>query len=577
MTTADYLEQLQHDREDLVDNLETKGITGLTGDETFTELVPEVLNIETTPDTTDLRSVINMTDAGITTQTPFSDYSQKLYDGYINTLKDVNTLVDNMPQNTYTGEYIDIESINGLQPVKTILTKESTQDGTPTPSNPIEIKTIKGIKNLTDTSVGNYEQGGIDSSGNKTTTASNIRSTFYAEVKPNTKYTIKVNKPVTNIRFAEYNSNKTFLLLSTFSWVDKVTIITRSDTKYIIWIMNYDNTSLTDEQRKQIMEVIDLMLIEGEQQTPYVSYNKNFIYEKIIGKNKYNKIYTSWYRNNSTDFDNETTDNNVNYVRSNSFKINGNKTYTISGVPEEMVFAEVRTYNENKEYLGSLNTSTFTLNSNVKYISLLIDFTNYSGGTNRYDVIKNANIQIEEGTTATTYEANKDYPVILLNDNEIAGIGDYKDELIIDFNGHCWLNKKVDKVVLNGDETIFYASTGNWTFRYTPTEQLIYDDSSNYSHVMCNYFEGKATGIDLAISSYQRQIVFRYDEYKTGSSTDFKNWLSTHNTIVYYVLDTPILIDLQYDVDLRLFNGTNTITNSENADMEIKYIKDTYE
>lgn len=45
MTTADYLTQLEQDREDLVDNLETKGITGLTGDETFTELVPEVLNI----------------------------------------------------------------------------------------------------------------------------------------------------------------------------------------------------------------------------------------------------------------------------------------------------------------------------------------------------------------------------------------------------------------------------------------------------------------------------------------------------------------------------------------------------
>lgn len=45
MTTADYLTQLQQDREDLVDNLEAKGITGLSGDETFTELVPEVLNI----------------------------------------------------------------------------------------------------------------------------------------------------------------------------------------------------------------------------------------------------------------------------------------------------------------------------------------------------------------------------------------------------------------------------------------------------------------------------------------------------------------------------------------------------
>lgn len=45
-TTSDYLIQLQQDREDLVDNLEAQGIDDLTGDETFTELVPRVLDIE---------------------------------------------------------------------------------------------------------------------------------------------------------------------------------------------------------------------------------------------------------------------------------------------------------------------------------------------------------------------------------------------------------------------------------------------------------------------------------------------------------------------------------------------------
>jgi len=46
MTTIEQnLTQLVQDRDDLVTNLTTKGITGLTGDETFTELVPEVLNI----------------------------------------------------------------------------------------------------------------------------------------------------------------------------------------------------------------------------------------------------------------------------------------------------------------------------------------------------------------------------------------------------------------------------------------------------------------------------------------------------------------------------------------------------
>ena len=52
-TIEQNLTQLIQDRDNLVTNLTTKGISGLTGDETFTELVPEVLNIPsggTTPE-----------------------------------------------------------------------------------------------------------------------------------------------------------------------------------------------------------------------------------------------------------------------------------------------------------------------------------------------------------------------------------------------------------------------------------------------------------------------------------------------------------------------------------------------
>lgn len=68
MNTADYLAQLQQDREDLVDNLEAKGITGLSGDETFTELVPEVLNIPSGS------SGVDWSDIGYTNQPALIDY-----------------------------------------------------------------------------------------------------------------------------------------------------------------------------------------------------------------------------------------------------------------------------------------------------------------------------------------------------------------------------------------------------------------------------------------------------------------------------------------------------------------------
>lgn len=112
-------------------------------------------------------------------------------------------------------------------------------------------------------------------------------------------------------------------------------------------------------------------------------------------------------------------------------------------------------------------------------------------------------ITITDGTTTRNY-------TIPLGNNEIAGIGDYKDELIIDSNGHCWLNKKTAKINSYNGETIttdYMSTTGSLT---------------------------------------------------TGAT-------------VYYVLDTPQLIDLNYDVDIRLFKGNNIITNSENMYMEIKY------
>lgn len=86
MTTSDYLEQLVQDRDDLVDNLTTKGITGLTGDETFTELVPEVLNIPSGGGTTEVEEK----------DVNFYDYDGKLLYSYT---KSQFLALESMPEN----------------------------------------------------------------------------------------------------------------------------------------------------------------------------------------------------------------------------------------------------------------------------------------------------------------------------------------------------------------------------------------------------------------------------------------------------------------------------------------------
>jgi len=72
-----YLDQLDQDKDDLVTNLTEKGITGLTGDETFTELVPEVLNIPS--------SILPT----FTSLNDFNNYWKQSFDIFDNYLKSV--------------------------------------------------------------------------------------------------------------------------------------------------------------------------------------------------------------------------------------------------------------------------------------------------------------------------------------------------------------------------------------------------------------------------------------------------------------------------------------------------------
>lgn len=399
-TTSDYLNQLEQDREDLVDNLETKGITGLTGDETFTELVPEVLNIESSVDTTDIRNVINMTNANITSQTPFSDYPQSLYTGYITVLKDKYELIDNMPKSISVGS---ISEGLGLPIYEDKMSKVSTQDGTPTPENPIAIKTVIGYRNLFNPNqtleFGQYSNG--------TWATSNYRiTTEYIPTKKGEKWNIYIDK----------------------------------DDIQKICLINYN---LFDE-------------------------NENWIGSRVEnGDISFNGYKSHFFEINL---------DNVSYMRI---------TFRSSvGTYEPITFDKIR---------NSISQLTIGLDEKpyIPYGTNWI-YTTISDGTN---------------SITTT---------IPLNENEIVGKLTVLDELIIDKNGHCWLNKKFNKIDSYNGETIttdYMSTTG---------------------------------GLD------------------TGAT-------------VYYVLDTPQLIDLNYTADLTLYEGNNTITNSEDMDMEIKYIKDTYE
>ena len=304
----------------------------------------------------------------------------------------VNDLELNEPINTATGTSISLTDAYNMNIVNLELSKESTQDGTPTPEEPVEIKTVTGYRNLFNKDNANIISGYVDASK----------------------------------KIVSYANNK------------------------LIWIECEGNTTYTVEKLNYINKSLSISFAETEPQ----------INDIMISK--------------------QTVSNNIATVTSPA-----NAHYLLASI-----------YNDT-DYQASKSLQEILDNYAIYQSSTELPYVPY--GTN-WLALTNTN-----GTDTNYY-------TIPLRENEIVGKLTNFDKLLIDIDGHCWLNKVFAKIDSYDGETIttdYISTTG---------------------------------GLD-------------------------------EGATIYYV-DTPQLIDLLYDVNLRLFNGNNTITNNEIADMVIKYVVD---
>lgn len=209
--------------------------------------------------------------------------------------------------------------------------------------------------------------------------------------------------------------------------------------------------------------------------------------------------------------------------------------------------------------------TTLSITSNKKYISM------YSKGANTLKLFTdNFDIQLEKGSTPTTYEPYIEPQTfnIPLGDIELCKIDTYEDK-IYSSNGRFYLRKENGKVTLNGSESGWENTYGTNLF---DINKFLNSKPFIVGYGLCNYcrYNSVQSGINNALSNgefalqkYTGNVDAEYSIFIKNTSfnnvNDFKTWLSTHNTIVYYPLSTPTTIEITQENYPSLYNALKQI------------------
>lgn len=208
-------------------------------------------------------------------------------------------------------------------------------------------------------------------------------------------------------------------------------------------------------------------------------------------------------------------------------------------------------YNIDNNILGTRNLKiNIPKNYNASYMRVTLQ---HNGATTiTPNEIENIKPMIEQGSTATEYEPyTETRQKITIPEGEFAGKIDdtYKDQFRINYNEqdgkyHLYLDKVIGKVVLNGSENWSDRPTYEYCDRFVAS-QIFNQNLKSIKNKNDRFIMGQVnynTYPYLAINV--NQIIINFSEKNITSLEQFKQWLSTNNVELYYVLNEPYTLDL---------------------------------
>ena len=265
-------------------------------------------------------------------------------------------------------------------------------------------------------------------------------------------------------------------------------------------------------------------------------------------------------------------------IRSQNYtEVKENQIYTIStteyNTTKGTILIGISFYTENDYSTARILESgwnslpyTFTIPQNCKFIRFIFRITSSLGDSLIVDTDVN-NVQLEQGSKANAYTPYGTTPI------ELCKIGNYQDYFYK--SGSKWyLHKEIGKAIFNGDESWSYSAS-NLVF-YTDVLTL----SRTNSNLFCNRFlkvNNSTTYANMNTGEIKydglgsKRIIIKYTDIT--SAADFKTWLASNNTKVYYPLetatdteitDTTLISQLEAIYNAPLYEETNiTQTNND--------------
>jgi hypothetical protein len=448
------------------------------------------------------------------------------------------------PQFELSSTATDYEPFTGMQP-------------SPNPDFPQEIHTINKDnanivenKNLFDKDHANILKAYFATS--QTTIALNdANRLIYISAKPNTTYTIQkldsaqfyvgyTNElPVKDVEVFGI-TNTTTALDSTHKYI---TITTGVNAKYIVCRM-YQSAQDTTYTLQQILDSIQIEM--GNVAIPYTPHKEQNYPISLGVKNLFDKdnanIIVGYIGNN--------TISQSSQARTLYITCEPNTTYTISKILSAR-FAVGTTINEpilgeavlDQTQSNNATNITITTSSSVNYLCVFFYHSNYDTLTEQ-EILDS--IQIEEGSVAHSYSPYGQEPI------EMCKIGNYQDLIFKNtsdseyYDNTLEENKwyklsKVGKVVLDGSEDWQISGTGTSNYYYYITGMSDANNTDSAKELMkCNrYIYATIFGSNTNQGIWYSISFLRIRYGNEDTVENFKNWLSTHNTIVYYILETP--------------------------------------